>query len=623
MIFPMNPNADPVYPTPPHPVLVTSRHISFPPGTLLRAVFIALFLVIAACTGSTQAEVGGTSAEPKTPSSAPASSEPTPLLDANSSNPVGSPALNQPDAPDAAKTITLDLSKTLGKLDPAAFGLTLEPIRQNEPNPNFFLRSADGQNQLKALGVNSLFYFTDRNRWNALYDDFNALPLTSPDAFTTDEFLALSGGIGADPVVAVNITITCSQADPSQPPSTANVNCVNATPSLAQDWIKYINQTSQGTPKVKYVAMGVEPYAGCRYWKVAAKLNCTPNVPAGQHKILLPATEYASRVNQWAKAIHQIDPSVKIGVQLQPNTFECSTATCTTPWDQTVLTNAGSNIDFVMVHQYFVIKNPVTDQTNALKYSYYQEQQDLRLSKNGATALPSQIRLELSKWLPNKKSIPIFTTEFNASMNSKGTLDQQIETRQSLYAGFAVAELFMDMLQPVNVNGTLLPGNSRVFLHYLYDPSTMLALFQPQGANAPTMIYTPAWHIISALKDFRNKAILSPVIAGNPNTTVGRGALKVYAVKSGKDVWLAVFNHDPAKSIKFDIKLVGTSPASATVTQIGAQTTISLLTQNDLSNPTAISPATSTVPAGQLKPGAIVNFVFPAHSLTVISIKGQ
>lgn len=620
MIFSENPSDD-AEPTPPHPPPDNNGHLLSAPATLLRAICIALFLGIAACTGSTQAEVGSTATDPLSPSTVIAPSVPTPILDANSSNPSGSPALNQPDAPDTGRTITLDLSKTVGKIDPAAFGLTLEPIRQDEANPNFFLRSPEGQNQLKALGVNSLFYFTDRNKWNALYDDFNALPLTRPSALDTDELLALSGGIGADPVVAVNITITCSQKDPTQPPSSANVNCINATPQLSQDWIQYINQVSQGTPKVKYVAMGVEPYAGCTYWKIPARLNCTPHVPPGQHKILLPAAEYASRINQWAKAIHQVDPSVKIGVQLQPNTFYCTAPTCTTSWDQTVLTNSAANIDFVMVHQYFNIKPPVTDAAGALKFSYYQEQQDERILKNGVTALPSQIRQELIKWLPNKKSIPIFVTEFNASI-SKSTADQQLQTRQSLYAGFAVGELFMDMLQPVRVNGELLPGGSRAFLHYLFSPNTMLALFEPPGSTDATMIYTPAWHIMAALKDFRGKAILDPVISSNPETTVGRGALKAYAVKSGKDVWLAVFNHDPAKAFTFNIKFTGTSPASATFTQVGNSAS-SLLVQNDLSNPAAIVPTTSSVPASQLRQGAIVNFVFAPHTFTVISIKGQ
>ncbi len=446
------------------------------------------------------------------------------------------------------------------------------------------------------------------------------MPLPKPNKLDTDDFLALNAAIGSEPVIAANVTQLCQQANAAQPPSKANVACIPAPASLAANWVRYINLQSVGTPQVRYVALGIDPLWGCSPWLSPLRINCLNNV--GQHATRLTQTQYVSEIKQWAQAIHAVDPTIKIGVHLQPKTTICQ-GSCTMSWDQQVLQGAGSYIDFVMVHQYFLVPQPAANISTATKYSYYQEQQDARVLRGGgATAMPSNIRAELVKWAPAKKGMPIFVTEFNASRNESDDFNTGLQVRSSLYGGIAVGELLLDLQQPVTVNGVRLPGAQRAYLHHLYDNGMLIARYVPIDQPVQTMLFTPGWYILSALKDLAGKSIVKPTLTGIPSTSVGRPALRAFAVISGKDVWLAVFNHSPNQSITADIHLNGTSPQQVSVTQVG-KNAASLLSQNTLANPAAITALTSVLPGTMLKSWGIQGFTFAPHNLAVLHIVGN
>lgn len=549
-------------------------------------------------------------------------------------------AATSPDQEAQAKTkIAINLKKTLGKIPGNAFGVSVGNSGHDRAEPMYFYRTPEGKNKFRELGARALYYGVDYDNWAASFNPFTAVPRLFPDWMDSTEYIALNNDLGTQPIIAVNITILCQQTNPLLPPAVQNVTCQLSTEKQAVDWIKYLK--SIGAP-IKNVVLGVEPYAGCLYW--VKGINCKDS--GGRHRVALSQEEYAARVKIWAQALKAANPAVKIGVHLQPNTFLCkgaktldqsgensaddtsgddisserATARCGgKTWDEVVLKEAGKYIDFVAVHQYFVTKTPALTEANAQKYSYYQEQINMRVSKNGVTAFPSQIRKELLQWLPGKKNIPIVIAEFNASYLDKKTEEEMYGVRQSLYTGMAVGELYLDLLQPVETPQGRLNGASQAVLLGMFTPQ--LGLTRMENLLDPTsIVYTPGWHVFSMLKSLQGTKMVSVNVTKNPQTAVKRPALSVYAVTKGKTVSVVVFNHHTS-AVTSDI-ILGAKPLTAVATQLG-NTASGFLKMNTFSDPNAITPQTSQVSASQLAKNKIAGYSFPAHSLTVLQITRQ
>lgn len=529
----------------------------------------------------------------------------------------GATFATSPESTDTNPVITVDLNATNGKIERSAFGLTMANEGQNAAELMYYFRSTAGQQRLNGLGARVLNFGADRDNWAQPYSPFTAVPLYYPEVMLTDEFLQLNKTIDSEPIITVNITNQCWQHDTGLPPSSNNVDCKMATPQQAKNWLNYIKAVN--IRPVKYVQLGAEPYAGCSYWKDAGGVNCVTS--KGEHKIQLTQQEYAERVLQWAKALRQIDPTIKLGLHLLPNNYVCKEDCGGVSWDEYLLKKVGNKIDFVITHQYFEIDQPVSTDAAAERFSYYQEQTDVRVDKQGVTAMPVQIRKELIKWLPKKKNIPIVVGEFNAARTPPDDDALAINTRMSLFAGFSIAEGYLDSIAPVKIKDVSYSGASRVILLDMHTLPVMISHFLPLD-NPTTLVHAPAWHMLSALQEFQGKTWIGVNVKRNPNTAVGRPALRVYAVKKGKDVWLAVFNHSTTNAQTADVKIIGAVPVSARATVIG-DTAASFLSMNTASVPDLIAPVTTDITAGQVKKDRLAAITFPAHSLTVIRFDGK
>ncbi len=520
-----------------------------------------------------------------------------------------------PQAPAAAPVLTVNLNQTRGKIDANAFGVIVGNKSMRVPEQTYFYRSADGNQDLKNLGVRNLYYWVDRDDWENPYDSFTAEPVSPATVLYVDEFLAVSQALGADPMISVNITHLCARDNQNLPYSIANVKCNMATKEDAKDFLAHIKAI--GVPKVKYVFLGVEPYAGCAYWLEG--INCVTRI--GEHKIQLTQQEYAKRVKAWTKALRQVDPKIQVGLQLIPNAFICKSDCKGVSWDETVLKKVGNQVDFVVTHQYFQVDTAVPDEATAQRYSYYQNQTDIRVDKQGKTAMPKTIRQELTQWLPARKNLPIFVGEFNASRTNGNDNSFAIATRMSLYAGFGLVEGYLDSISPVTLNGVRYPGAARLVLLNLSSLPVMLAHYLPLD-NPTTLVKAPAWHMMAALNELQGKTWITAKVKKNPKTPAGRAALRAYAVKNNKQVWLVVLNHSADTAYTMNVNLVGARPLSATMTVIGG-TAAGFLTQNTPDNPAAIMPVTSAVPPGKIKADRLEGITFPAHSMTVIKLHGN
>ena len=535
---------------------------------------------------------------------------------------IGSTSAANQEPDELAKTprvnIAISAMKKITHMNTDYFGLDMWGIYNDGSDPAFFYRSDEGWKNLGALGVSTLHYPTDRNNWAALYDLATAVPLDPPSKLDTPEFLTLNGHLGSEPMVAANVTILCTPGPGT--PSNRNVSCQWATPDLAASWISFINNYSAsnpGIPKVKYVLLGEEPYAGCDPLTAPGKINCLDN--AGRHKVQLTSDQYAQRVIDWSKAIKKVDPSVQIGAAFQPNTNICSRKPCSMSWDETLLKKASSAFDFVFVHQYFVLTKPAGNELDGQRYSYYQRQSDIRVLFQGKTAMPVQIRKELMQWGTKKKKLPIFVTEFNAARIDNTTANAMFQTRQSLFAAFSVGELYLDLAKPVTVSGQKLPGASNIHLNDLYTSPVMIARLEPPGQQPQTVVLMPAWHALSMLKVFSGTDLLSVQVNRSPNTPARLPAIRAYAGISGNQLYVAIFNHSTAGPTLYDLNFTGFVPRSGTVTSLGEAAT-SFLTQNDLNHPNAIIPKLSDLDPALLGTSSIKGLSIPPHTFLLLAL---
>ena len=128
------------------------------------------------------------------------------------------------------------------------------------------------------------------------------------------------------------------------------------------------------------------------------------------------------------------------------------------------------------MHQYFRLIEPaVTDNATAQRVSYYKNQVDVNLRKIGRTGMPKQMRKEVLKWAPSdRKEMPIWYGEFNASFTDKVAGEPAAQIRRALYTGVSVGEMYLDLLSPTSLKKQREPGAARAFLHHLFAEQTFI-----------------------------------------------------------------------------------------------------------------------------------------------------
>ncbi|WP_329181968.1 cellulose binding domain-containing protein [Streptomyces sp. NBC_01477] len=120
-------------------------------------------------------------------------------------------------------------------------------------------------------------------------------------------------------------------------------NYGSGTPQEAADWVRYANVTKGYG--AKYWEIGNEVYGNGEYGS---------NWETDKHSSH-SATTYATNLLQYASAMKAVDPTVKIGAVLTtPGSWPdgITGPGDTQDWNHTVLSIAGSKIDFVIVHHY-------------------------------------------------------------------------------------------------------------------------------------------------------------------------------------------------------------------------------------------------------------------------------
>lgn len=147
--------------------------------------------------------------------------------------------------------------------------------------------------------------------------------------FGTDELLALASAAKVDGLITVN---------PSQ------------DVQEAANWVEYLNGSKTSTWGKLRERNGFSKPLNVRYWEIGNEIY-SPNQPGYQS-----AKDYADTVKRFASAMKARDAQIKIGAALEISFMQAPWMPKVLPhlvqWNETVLREAGQELDFVVVHFY-------------------------------------------------------------------------------------------------------------------------------------------------------------------------------------------------------------------------------------------------------------------------------
>jgi alpha-N-arabinofuranosidase len=223
--------------------------------------------------------------------------------------------------------IAVDASQVLRTIPRTLYGTNVEWVwngyglwqeRENRLDPEL-VRLA------RELGVSVVRYpggyFSDFYHWREGVGDQSKRqemlhvpgdPSRSRPAFGTDEALEFAHEIGAELLITVNAGTGSAQE--------------------AADWVRYVNREGRRV----------------RYWEVGNEIYIK-NDSAISKAITIDPSTYASRFLEFARAMRAADPGIMIGAIGGSNQGRYSLVSYP-DWDRTVLQRAGSEIDFLAVH---------------------------------------------------------------------------------------------------------------------------------------------------------------------------------------------------------------------------------------------------------------------------------
>lgn len=99
-------------------------------------------------------------------------------------------------------------------------------------------------------------------------------------------------------------------------------------------------------------------------WSWEADLHALPGSVRGNNAALSPTT-YGTNVNAFAAAMKAVDRTIKVGAALTGLNGVGDVADQSRNWDRNVLTTAGANIDFAVLHWYVQSNNNINTVLNA------------------------------------------------------------------------------------------------------------------------------------------------------------------------------------------------------------------------------------------------------------------
>ncbi len=279
-------------------------------------------------------------------------------------------------------SVFIDANKTGRSVNRLVFGdnilwpLTHNGLEETDSVESFYQL----ENYAADMGTSILRFpgglFSDGYHWKDGIGPVESRPMGSPignlekqkyrNVIGTDEFLKFAEDIGASATITVNFG--------------------TGSPAEAADWVEYTNAPNDGSnpggredwAAVRAKNGHAQPYK-IVYWEVGNEIF-NKTIPGHHNWGHTTAQEYAEKFIGFSQAMKKIDPSVKIGAatyypgQVGETDKEAQTGD---KWNQTVLSIAGSNIDFMAVHAYLPGFSPNDEASYKELFAYYQKENRL------------------------------------------------------------------------------------------------------------------------------------------------------------------------------------------------------------------------------------------------------
>jgi hypothetical protein len=337
-------------------------------------------------------------------------------------------------------------------------------------------------------------------------------------------------------------------------------NYGSGTPEEAADWVRYANVTKGYG--AKYWEIGNELYGNGYYGANWETDNHADHSPVG----------YANNVLRYATAMKAVDPTIKIGAVLTlPGNWPDSVvnASDTGDWNKTVLSIAGSAIDFAIVHWYPSGTDAATELNEPAQ----------------VVGELGQLRQEIDKYAgPDGGRIGMALTELNGGVG-ENTQPDALFGADTYFTALEHGVFTVDWWDTHN-GGTSVstaPDGATDYGDFgVLSSGTVLGGTAEPPLNTPF----PIFHAISMLGR-----------VGQPGDTMVRaasaqGIVSAHAVRNANgDLSVLLINKDPAAAHTVALHYAGFTPSTATPTVYGYADEAAAITTD-----TAGTSATQTLP---------------------------
>jgi hypothetical protein len=404
--------------------------------------------------------------------------------------------------------VTVNTNEGLGTIPSTGYGLNTA-VWDSQMN------TTATQSLLSSAGVGMLRYpggsYGDVYNWaNNTVSSGYVAPGTN-----FDDFMGTAQAIGAQPIIIANYG--------------------TGTPQEAAAWVQDANVTHNYG--VKYWEIGNEIYGDGYYgsdWE------------ADNRSSLGPAT-YAQQVTQYASAMKAVDPTIKVGAVLTlPGNWPDGVLASgdTQDWNQTVLSQAGSAIDFVIVHWY----PSGTGASTAL---------------SEPSQLPgelAQLRQELDQYAgPNGPNIKIALTETNSSVD-EDTQPNALFAADTYMTALEQGVFTVDWWDTRNGPSTISTAPDGATD---YDDFGIISSGDCVGTVCEPAMNTPfpTYYAISMLSKLGRPGDLM-VDAGTDQSLIAAHAVR----QANGDLAVMLVNKDPNNAYTVDLHYAGYTPGTATPT---------------------------------------------------------
>jgi len=303
----------------------------------------------------------------------------TALIDGLSIRPIATSNVPQPidDGGVLTASVHIDARREIRRIPRSLFGTNVEWIQNGNDILDLTQKTyrPDVVAEVRKLGVSLIRFpggvFSDHYDWRDGIGNPNRRPTTlhyadgpkSTHHFGTDEALGFARRVNAALLVTVNAGTGSAQD--------------------AAEWVAYINGEGGKSPKMDRV----------KFWEIGNELYIRTGAT------MQPAA-YAKKVKQFARAMKAVDPSIKVGAIGGIN--QGSYVVVQYPkWTETVLDEAGSEIDFLAVHNAYAPSLINTGKLDGEEVYMALLAAPLHVERNLAT-----LSQEIRKRVPNKAKRP-------------------------------------------------------------------------------------------------------------------------------------------------------------------------------------------------------------------------